>query len=198
MLYTLALLLLSFSSFAQKSNIDRSGTLVWLGINYTLLTFDGDATQFKDAGELSNSDLRNKYFPAWNALIAREPEKYSLSAATGFSDWSDKSELSEDLNSGSKADFFGRKSDHVAESDITNAIKKYNFKGLSGTGLVFFVTYMNKITVVENVWVAYVSLPSGAVQQIKKYEEKPGGFGFRNYWAKPLSLVLKSMGKSKR
>ena len=196
----LILFVTSLTTFAQKgeTKIDRSGKLTWLGINYTLLSFDGDATQFKDAGEMSANDMRNKYFPAWNALVANEPKNYDLRAATGFEDLEDKSELSEKLNSAGKKEYFNGKGDNTSQNDIESAIRKYNFKGLSGTGLVFFVTYMNKTIPVENMWVAYVSLPSGNVLQVKQYDEKPGGFGFRNYWMKGVNKVMKAIEKEKR
>jgi len=44
------------------------------------------------------------------------------------------------------------------------------------------------------IWVTFVDIKSKTVLYTKYETSKPGGFGFRNYWAKPLYETLKDMG----
>ena len=43
------------------------------------------------------------------------------------------------------------------------------------------------------IWVTFVDMKSKTVLFTTYQTNPPGGFGFRNYWAKPLYTTLKNM-----
>jgi hypothetical protein len=79
----LAALFVSVSLFAQsKSDIfDGDKEITWLGLDFSQLKFIGDAAQWKDAGEITNSQMRDKYFPGWNTLFINEKDRYKVADA---------------------------------------------------------------------------------------------------------------------
>jgi hypothetical protein len=81
----------------------------------------------------------------------------------------------------------------IDETTIDNLVKNYNFKNDDGIGLIFFVEGMSKGAESVGVWVTFVDMKSKTVLLTSYQTEKPGGFGFRNYWAKPFYEIIKNM-----
>jgi hypothetical protein len=79
------------------------------------------------------------------------------------------------------------------EKKVADLVKKYDFKGHSGIGMLFFVEGMSKGRESASMWVTFVDMKSKTVLLTKHMEGKAGGFGFRNYWAKSFLNVLKSI-----
>lgn len=65
MLLSLLILVFSVPVFAQASKQDILNpdvTITWLGVDFSQLKFIGLAAQWKEAGEISDSELKDKYF----------------------------------------------------------------------------------------------------------------------------------------
>src|SRR5688572_33366063 len=80
----LALFLLagSMSLMAQdKSKVFSSTEMVWYGMDFTKATFVGQFDQGMGAAPANGLDMKNKYIPAWNNLIAGEQKKFDLCRA---------------------------------------------------------------------------------------------------------------------
>lgn len=197
---SLLLLLLSalgLAAFGQKSKLDKTRPLTWLGIDYSQLRFIGTATQYKDAGEISNEKLSGTYFKAWNDLVLNEPDKYDLKKATGFKQVEMAPGVTEAVNDNSRnTDFFTEdpgQFQHLSEADIQNLVRQYDYGSRSGTGLAFIVAGMDKGREAASIWVAFVDMDSKNLLAAKNYVSKAGGFGFRNYWAGAIHKTLKEM-----
>src|SRR5690606_35654219 len=80
---------------------------------------------------------------------------------------------------------------HLKESDIVSAVKKYDFMGNKGVGLIFFVEGMSKGRTEAAAWVTFVDMGSRSVLRTRRVTGKPGGFGFRNFWGKAFLNILK-------
>lgn len=193
----LALLAATLTGFAQSARLDKNQTLTWLGLDFTHLKFIGNAAQWKDAGDISNTELRSKYFPGWNDLVVNERERYDLAKATNFAEVVYKADVANSANSAaSKVNYFTddagdfQKLDEVA---VRKMVGQYNFKGATGTGLLFIVEGMDKGREVASIWVTFVDMGRKQVLATRRYLGKSGGFGFRNYWAKSILNVLKDM-----
>ena len=52
--------------------------VTWLGIDYSHVKIIGNFAEFFDAGEKSTWQIRDAYFPQWNAIILDEPAKYDI------------------------------------------------------------------------------------------------------------------------
>jgi hypothetical protein len=50
---------------------------------------------------------------------------------------------------------------------------------------------MSKASELASGWVTFVDTDTRKVLQTHRAEGKPGGFGFRNYWAKAFLSLLK-------
>lgn len=166
---------------------DKSVQLTWLGIDFTEVNFIGTAAQWQDAGEISNTELRDKYFQAWNQLFIDERQKYNVAEATNRSDVEYAIEVTGAVNSASDRDYFVNNPSaftHLSKDDIKSMVGKYDYDGNAGLGLMFFVEGMDKEIKKASVWVAFIDMDKKSPVFIKRVEGKAGGFGFRNYWAK--------------
>jgi hypothetical protein len=188
----------STTTFAQTKEdiISGNADITFLGLDFSQTKFIGEATQFKDAGAVTNDEFRDKYVPGWNELFINEEKKYDVAKAIDYKkdipyalDVTNKNNsgikkpafLSDDLN-----DYKRLTADKVAE-----IVKKYNFQGKTGIGLIIFVEGMSKGKEEAGAWVAYVDMKSKKVLIDGYVTGKPGGFGFKNYWAKAFLSILK-------
>ncbi len=188
--------------FAQtKADIfNGSAEITWLGIDFTQTKFIGSATQFKDAGEISSSEFRDKYIPSWNQLFINEQKKYDVAKAVKRTEVKYAMDVTEKANNAIKGDFFSNDPNDykkLDEAKIANLVKNYNFQGKTGIGLMFFIDGMSKSKDEASGWITFVDMKSKKVLLTEYKTGKAGGFGFKNYWAKSFHNMLKSTEKMK-
>lgn len=177
-----------------------SADITWLGIDFTQAKFIGTATQFKDAGEITSSEFRDKYIPGWNQLFLDEPKKYDVAEAVKRAEVKYAMEVTEKANNGIKGNFFSNDPNDYKKLDeqkIANLVKNYDFQGKSGIGLIFFIDGMSKSKDEASGWVTFVDMKSKKVLLTEYKTGKAGGFGFKNYWAKSFLNMLKATEKMK-
>lgn len=176
---------------------DEKNEITWLGLDFTQVKFIGAAAQWGDAGGISNEQLREKYFPSWNQLFIDEPKKFDVAGAVNRKKVQYATDVTAKANNAAKkTDFFSDNPadySHLSEERIVALVKKYDFSGKSGIGLLFFVEGMSKAKEEASMWVTFVDMKNKKVLFTVRQTGKSGGFGFRNYWAKPFALVLKDM-----
>lgn len=195
------LLMLSVSVLYAQKSAPSSGDIIksdkpitWLGLDFTLARFIGSATQFKDAGEITNDALRDKYIPAWNELFINEPKKYDVAKYVHRESVSFALDVTTKSNYAVSSQFFSDNPGdytHLTEADISKAVKKYNFMNNKGIGLVFFVEGMSKGKEEASAWITFVDMGTRTVLQTRRVTGKAAGFGFRNFWAKAFLNILK-------
>ena len=172
-----------------------SAPVTWLGLDFTQAKFIGAAYQFKDAGEITNSDFRDKYIPGWNQLFINEMKKYNVAEAVHRTEVSYAIEVTDKANSTIKGDFFSNNPDDykkLNEEKIKQLVKGYDFKGKTGIGLLFFIDGMSKGKEEANAWVTFVDMKTKNFILTKNESGKPRGFGFKNYWAGSFLDILKN------
>jgi hypothetical protein len=189
---------ISLSHAIAQSKVDISGStpITWLGMDFTQLKFIGTATQWKDAGEITNDALRSKYFPGWNDLFINEESKYNVAEATHRSSVNYALEVTRDANNKNNSEHFSENPGDfnlVTEEKVREMVKKYDYKGKSGLGMMAIVDGMDKGRSETSLWVVFVDMGSKKVVAVKHYNEKAGGFGFRNFWAKSFVNMLKDV-----
>jgi len=171
--------------------------ITWLGLDFSQVRFIGQATQWKDAGEITPSAMRDKYFPGWNQLFINEPKKFNVADAVHRSDVQYATDVTEKANNKiTSKDFFTDDPDQyqlLDEAKVSSLVKKYNFQGKSGIGFMFFVEGMNRGKEEASAWVTFVDMNSKTVLFTARETGKAGGFGFRNFWAKTFANMLKSV-----
>ncbi len=186
------------SLFAQsKADIfDESKPITWLGVDFSQTKFIGTPSQFKEFGTITNDEFRYKYADGWNMLFVNEQKKYDVARAVHRGSINYAIDVTQKTNNALKKDFFSNNPGDfkkLTEQDISNVVKNYDFQNNTGTGLMFFVEGMSKGMESMGIWVTFVDMKSKTMLLTVYQTSKPGGFGFRNYWAKPLYTTLKEM-----
>jgi hypothetical protein len=172
--------------------------ITWLGVDFTQLKFIGSATQWKDAGEITSSQLRDKYFPAWNNLFINEQKKYNVADAVNRAEVGYATEVTEKANNTIKGNLFTDDPDeysHLTEQKVAQLVSKYDFKGKKGIGMMFFAESFSKGREEGAIWVTFVDMNAKKLLMTKRLTERAGGFGFKNYWGKTLFNALKDTRK---
>ena len=168
---------LSLQSFSQGIT-DKSMT--FFGIDFSKAKMIG-GDGFKEP-----ADVKVK-FNAWNSLFKAEPDKYDLYKAFK----KDKIEFDftnvEQRNDKVSTDGLVTNNDYkISAGQVEDVVKSYDTKGKSGLGCVFVVESFNKDKVVGTIYVVLFDMASKKIYVNKKFEEKPGGFGLKNYWARAI------------
>src|SRR3569833_839573 len=187
--------------FAQsKADVfDESKPITWLGVDYSLTKFIGSPTKgvVSNKGSVSNEEFKDVFIVQWNYLFIDEAKKYDVAKAVHRPTVKYAVDVTMKANKGlTQKDFFSiNPSDFklINETAIADAVKKYDFQNNEGIGMMFFVEGMSKGLESMGIWVTFVDMKSKTVLYTTYQTGKPGGFGFRNYWAKPLFTVLKGM-----
>lgn len=183
------------SSSAQtvKNIFDAATPITYLGIDFTLAKILGESA---DA-----TDIRDRQFLAINNTIITQPARYDIaSAIQRASITSDLDQVNahnrnipvQQIKSDNISDFA-----HLKTEDIDKVVRSYDFTGKSGIGLLFVMGGMNKAEKAATMYVTFINMASKKVLLTERLEGKGGGFGFRNYWIKPIEEVLKKIRNSK-
>ena len=171
-----------------------SGDITWLGLDFSQAKFIGPASQFKDAGEISNEEFRDKYTVSWNQLFINEQKKYSVAEMVHRPEVKYDLEVTAKANGNIKKEFFEASPNDfktLDEKKIGDLVSRYDFQGKTGTGVLIFVEGMSKGMGEAGGWVTMVDMKTKKVLLTTYKVGKAGGFGFRNYWAKSWLNMLK-------
>ncbi len=207
LLCSLALMLSLSDAFAQltKADIFKAGMPVtFLGLDFTQSRFIGTASQYRDAGDVTNNAMKEKYIPAWNEMFVSANEQKNFKVADAI----DRTEVDYAIAVAGKAnaaiskkDFFSEDMKDFPQLDqpaIKELIRKYDYQGKSGLGMLILVEGMRKgeekgDPSYAKVVVAFIDMGKKELLMAKRVEGKAGGFGFRNFWAGSWKNVLKNM-----
>lgn len=203
---------LLFAQLTKADVFDEKTPITWLGIDFSLTKFIGSANQGSIAegvkslfhkkddaadDQITNTGFRDTYTTAWNQLFVDEIKKYdvakavhreSVKYALDVAIKSNKALTNKDFFSNNPSDF-----KRLTEDSIAAAVKKYDFQNNDGIGLIFFVEGMSKGLASAGMWVTFVNIKTKTVLLTKYQTAKPGGAGFKNYWARTFYLVIKDM-----
>lgn len=182
------------SAQTVKNIFDGQTPVTYLGIDFTLAKVLGETNT-------DPTDMRDRQFPAINNLVITQPNKYDIADAL------QRQEIANDLslvNARNKSipvqqikstnlNDFG----HLNTGDIVQLVSSYNFSGKTGIGLLLVVDGMSKSEKTAIVYVTFINMASKRVLLTERIEGKAGGFGFRNYWAKPIEDIFKKIKKTK-
>jgi hypothetical protein len=168
--------------------------ITWFGLDYSLVKFIGLSSDFSDL-----ENIRTHYFRSWNELIQMESDKYDIRGAFGVSEVSYEMEFaiarSEKRDMG---DILQTDSYIIDSRQLASVITTYTNHSVDRVGALFIMETLNKIQEESTMWLAVFNIATGEIIHIKRYTGKPGGFGFRNYWARSYYNVLKSLKESPR
>jgi len=196
----LFLFFLMNTCFAQSEGIQekiwslsKDTNLVWYGIDFSRVKLI-DKQGFKDVQE-----IKDQYFNSINLVVIGESKKYDL--ANTFKNKNITSDLSVIHQQNFKPNVENLVIDYtqqdllISEKDIPSIISEYNTTDTSGIGIVLIMQSMIKISgnKTANMYVTLFDVKTKEIKFTKLMSAKPGGFGFRNYWARTVKNVLDSI-----
>lgn len=165
----------------------------WLGLDFSELRILGDAGA--DAWE-----IKDRYFGSINDLIINESEKYNVAKAFRRSDFAFDLDAVRKVNAKVDVDklktFSSEDLQRVTPEMVQKMVKEYALTGKTGYGIVFIVDGFNKMEQSAGMFVTILDMATQKVLLTKKITGKAMGFGFRNYWARSVYEVLKTIEKS--
>ena len=188
----LMMLSMTKTSFAQEGIKDvfnsSETSILYLGVDFT-------QARLIDESDVNLADIRERFFASINELIVNEPARYELGKALRKKMVDHNLAIVSKRNKAANMDLFlssNTKDYHrFSATDIDNFVKKYDFDGNKGIGLIFFVEGMSKSLKGESIWVTFVDMKSKKVLMTERVIGKTrGAFGFRNFWAAPIKDVI--------
>ncbi len=185
------------SLVAQDVNaiFQKATPITWLGLDFTGAKLIGDPEKFNDDAAVK------QLMESINTLMVTEAAKFSISKAFDktsvenalqIADKQNKKLKPESLRTDSPFD----KAPVMTLKDVEAIVKKYDFEGKDGIGLLFNVESFNKTTQMGSYMITFVNMKTKTVLLTERMEAKAVGFGLRNYWAGSVYNVLKEIGRS--
>jgi hypothetical protein len=168
--------------------------VTWLGIDYSHVKIIGNFAEFFDAGEKSTWQIRDIYFPGWNAIILEEPAKYDIRGMLRKGDIVFDLDMVSAINAQTPLETMeAYKTIRFTEEDIQSFVKSYDLKGREGIGIVFIAECLNKNALEALYHFVAIDMPSGKVLLHERLRGQPSGFGLRNYWANSIHKVIRNI-----
>ncbi len=197
---TLGLLtVLSLAVSAQNTikEVFSSTSIVWYGLNFSKSKMIGQFDQAMGAGQASGSDLKNKWIPAWNAVILTEQKNFKLKEAFRkddvFYDIAATEKQNQTINAEELMSF-----NSYTFPDAQKAIKDIVTKlkcgaKTEGIGVTFVVESFNKSIDEAVFYVVVFDIKTKSILIMDRMVGKPVGIGLRNFWAGAVKHVIKQI-----
>jgi len=181
------LILASISLFVRPAIPESSvNELVWFGIDYSLVKFIGVSDNFSNL-----RDIQENIFRSWNELVLLEKDKYDVQSTFGVSrvdyqmDFAISQSENRDMDGILQTDGYS-----IDKDQVTELVMKYTDTSDDRVGALFVMETLNKLDQISTMWVAVFQISTGEILHLERFAGKPGGFGFRNYWARSYYNVL--------
>jgi hypothetical protein len=191
-----AIVLFNLAAFAVvRAEENSPGSLVWCGLDYSKVKMIG-TQDFRQPDQI---------FPAalvkWNDLFMVEMmphlESMAKSVVSDLDAVTARNEKTSDkqvLRQDGTRDEMVTPSD-ITEADIAKTVRGYNLKHEQGLGLVFIMDRLVKAQEIGCLYVVFFDVNSRKVLYSERLCEKAGGFGFRNYWFRPVKAAVEKLPK---
>lgn len=183
-------LIVCFGTKAQ-SNLLADPEFVYFGIDFSEVKLIG-SEGFSDPER-----IQGHFFDNWNELILNESDKYDIKSFYQRDKVLQDLSVVEERNEMPKSDDLVINSSYsFDEGQLNKIISNYDPEEYKeGLGLVYVVETLNKTAQHAKINVVFFDISSKEILWSKKYTVAPGGFGFRNYWARAFYNVMKQNGK---
>lgn len=180
-------LLPTATTWAQECNkcVSKNASITFLGIDYTFLNFGETLDE-------SEEKIIEVYIPAWNNMFEVEQKKYDVAKSFNLTNLSYNIDFFKAQNAKIK-NIKGPRKQAITDATIKNHVNSLNFKGITSDYALFFLaTDYSKAAVNATHYFVIYDLKSKKTLVLSPIDTKPGGFGFRNYWAASFYNILKS------
>ncbi len=183
-----------FAAGAVRGQVtDNPDALIWCGLDYSRVKMIG-TTDFMRPQEIFPGML-----VAWNGLFMKEmlPELEKMTSSVG-TDMTAVGAANDKASSKQIEREDGTREEkvnlsHLKEKDIASIVKSYKLKHEKGIGVVFIMDRLVKLQETGCLYVVFFDVSSRKVLKCERLSEKAMGFGFRNYWFRPIKEAAKKL-----
>ena len=180
----LAVFCFMLMSFCSKAQSLTDNSMTFYGVDFSLAKMVGES------GFPDSKDLKVK-FSAWNALFKSEPDKYDLKKAFKKEKvYLEFNTVNSHNDAVSISDLVTNNDYNITSTQVETLVKNFDTQGKSGLACLFVVSSFDKNKVTGTIYVVLFDAVTKKILVNKKMEEKPGGFGLRNYWAKAICNTI--------
>jgi hypothetical protein len=168
--------------------------VTWYGIDFSHVKIVGNFAEFFEAGERSTWQIRDVYFPRWNAIILEEPSKYDIRGMLRKGDIGFDIDMMAGINARTPVEEMeAYNTVKFSEEDIQSFVRQYNFNGNEGIAVVFIAESLNKNSM--EAWYHFVAIDmrTSNVLVHDRLRGEPSGIGLRNYWANSFHKVIRNI-----
>jgi len=187
--------------FGGRINAEKAFSadgFVFFGIDYSRVRLIGDHGHGYGT-DMDTAYIRDKYFNAFNSVVINETDKYNLSKAVGGKKIGYKFDEVLEINRSADPKKLRAitKSEPLGTVVVQEMLKKYDtFRGKAqGVGIVIIADQMNKFDKEAYYYVTFFDVFSLKFLFAAYVKGEPGGFGYRNYWIRPIANIFKDMAK---
>lgn len=143
--------------------------------------------------------IQAEYFNKWNNLVLDEFDKYDLKKTfvkqTIDFDLGVVEVLNREVDAANLV--INKSAKKLDQSDIANAVSRYNFKGITNAiAVAFIVESFDKVSELATFHVVFVNTQNNQIIFNEKVTGEPRGFGLRNYWAGALYHALQKIQRT--
>src|SRR6266436_1869615 len=172
---------------------ENPDALIWCGLDYSRAKMIG-TTDFQRPADIFPGMLG-----AWNGLFMKEmlPELEKMTSSVG-TDMTAVGAANDKASSKQIEREDGTREEkvnlsHLKDKDIASIVKSYKLKHEKGVGLVFVMDRLVKLQETGCIYVVFFDVSSRKVLKCERVSEKAFGFGFRNYWFRPVKEAVKKL-----
>ncbi len=188
--FTLAIFILPINSLFAQNEIKSAPEIHWLGIDFTKVKMIGDEG-FSDPETIAKQYIAF----GWNDLLFDEYDKYNIKEFLRGKEVEKYPEYMAEYNEAVTADGLVITDDYqLDEQDIKEAVEKYQNLEDGEIYMSLIVESFNKPEEEGSIWFTFFN-GNNEVLYTKEMIAEPGGFGFRNYWARSIYNALKDFEK---
>jgi len=172
---------------AQRvSDVFVKKTLTFYGLDFSNTKLIGSST-FIDP-----QTVKSRFYKEWNNLMKIERKKYDVAKFYKKRVANYAFEIVHERNTLPTVSEMVIDDDHRISKDLLDRIiTKYRDPDHDGLGLVYIVESLNDYDKEMRIWVTFFDIESHKILLSELFTGKPGGGGFRNYWAKAFYNVMR-------
>lgn len=184
------LLFISNGLFAQTINsvLKPSDKVVYYGIDMSASKLIGDRSS-------PEAVFVSTVMPGMNYTVISQPEKFDFQKYFNISSLTEAIASTDKVNSSVDIDnFYSNEASYNPQWDekqLAKHIAKLSKVDKGNKGFVFIVESMNKLTEKSAVWIVVFDNKTSEILYSKRYLNDVGGFGQKNYYLKPITLLFK-------
>ena len=185
----------------NKPELTLTKSQMLSGMQFTFLGIDLTEARFVGSHEIWKSEDEIKRLgTSWNRLMVSESDKFNVRRAFKRDEIYYNVDICIDNNK--NINYEGRITSNsdsklLSEQDIKTIVQNYDFKDLTGLGLMLIVESFDKSKSRGTMAVTFVNLNNQEVVFYEKLSGPSGGMGLRNHWARSIFEVLIQVEKKR-